>query len=170
MGRCYSVYNGNRGKYNEFTVKKNNLKSWQPGVSGNPKGRPKGSRNIKKVIQDLLNDRDLVAKLALRIPRSTETPLEAIIYTLVVKAIKGDVRASEVLLKHSIDKDMLPAEGGFFSQNELKITVVGANGKPDPKAGPAIDEATGLLRLKLLSADVLADSSRSFVCARVEAD
>jgi hypothetical protein len=139
----------NRGKsaiYSEFTMKKNNLKSWQPGISGNPKGRPKGSRNIKKVIQDLLNDRDLVAKLALRIPRSTETPLEAIVYTLMVKAIRGDVRASEVLLKHSIDKDMLPTEGGFFSQSELKITVIGANSKTSPKAGPVIDEETGTIK------------------------
>ena len=123
--------------------KSSNLKSWQPGLSGNPKGRPKGSRNIKKVIQDLLNDKDLASRLSLRMPRDTETPLEAIVHTLVTKAIRGDVRASEVLLKHSVDKDMLPTEGGFFSQSELKITVLGANGKPITMPKPILDEKTG---------------------------
>jgi hypothetical protein len=131
---------------NEFTVKKNNnLKSWQSGVSGNPKGRPKGSRNIKKVIQDLLNDKNMAARLSLRMPGGTETSLEAIVYTLMVKAIKGDVRAAEVLLKHSIDKDMLAVEGGFFSQSELKITVVGADGKPSATSDPVIGDASGTI-------------------------
>lgn len=126
-------------------MKKNNLKSWQPGVSGNPRGRPKGSRNIKKVIQDLLNDPKIVANMNLTIPRDTETPLEAIVYTLMVKAIRGDVRASEVLLKHSIDKDMLPIEGGFFSRSEMKIIVVDGKGVAQAEDSPAIDAATGTL-------------------------
>lgn len=104
-------------------MKKNNLKSWQPGVSGNPRGRPKGSRNIKKVIQDLLNDPNAARKLALRLPRDTETPLEAIVHTLMVKAIRGDVRASEILLKHSVDKDKSAEEPyGFFDSRPKTIT------------------------------------------------
>lgn len=121
----------------------NNLKSWQPGISGNPKGRPKGSRNVKKVLQDLLNDPQFVANMNLTMPRGTETPLEAIVYTLMVKAIKGDVRASEILLKHSMDKDMLPMEGGFFSQPELTIRVIGADGKIQQDLPTEIDAITG---------------------------
>lgn len=124
---------------------KNNLKSWQPGISGNPKGRPKGSRNIKKVIQDLLNDQAAAAKLPLKLPGDTETPLEAIVYTLIIKAIDGDVRASEVLLKHSMDKDMLPLDGGFFTQNELRIVVVDSQGKLNQHAEPRINETTSTL-------------------------
>jgi hypothetical protein len=55
-----------------ITVASNNLKPWKPGISGNPAGRPKGSRNIKKVIQDLLNDPGTVSKLDLGTPRDTE--------------------------------------------------------------------------------------------------
>ncbi len=122
---------------------KSNLKSWQPGTSGNPKGRPKGTRNIKKIIQDLLNDPNITTNMHLTMPQGTETPLEAIVYTLMVKAIRGDVRASEVLLKHSVDKDMVPVEGGFFSQPELKILVLNGNGQPQTEALPAIDATTG---------------------------
>lgn len=131
----------------EITVNNKNLKPWQSGVSGNPRGRPRGSRNIKKVIQDLLNDPVIVSNMNLTMPRDTETPLEAIVYTLMVKAIRGDVRASEVLLKHSMNKDMLPVEGGFFSQSELKITVVGGDGKPWDQQYPEIDDVTGTLKV-----------------------
>ena len=127
-------------------MKTNNLKPWQPGISGNPKGRPKGSRNIKKVIQDLLNDQNIASGMRLTMPRDIETPLEAIVYTLMVKAIRGDVRASEVLLKHSVDKDMVPIEGGFFSQSDLKITVVGGDGKPWDQQHPEIDATTGTFK------------------------
>jgi hypothetical protein len=126
-------------------VVKNNLKSWQPGVSGNPKGRPKGSRNIKKVIQDMLNDPSIVASMNLTIPRATETPLEAIVYTLAVKAIRGDVRASEVLLRYSVDKDIAVQDGGFFNQSELKITIVGSDGNTSAEFIPEIDEQSGTM-------------------------
>jgi hypothetical protein len=63
----------------------------------------------------------------------------------MVKAIRGDVRASDVLLKHSMDKDMLPTEGGFFSQSELKITVVDGKGQSYPAEALGIDEATGTI-------------------------
>lgn len=124
-------------------MKTKNLRPWQPGVSGNTTGRPKGSRNIKKVIQGLLNDQSMAARLALRLPRDTETPLEAIVHTLVVKAIRGDTRASEVLLKYSVDKDAIPPEGGFFSQSELRIVVVDAEGNQQPSPELVVDGATG---------------------------
>ncbi len=69
-----------------------NLKSWQKGTSGNPNGRPKGSRNIKSIIQDLLNDKTIYKKLSVTAPEGTQTPLEAIIYTLMIKSIGGDTR------------------------------------------------------------------------------
>jgi hypothetical protein len=107
----------------------NNLKPWQPGTSGNPNGRPKGSRNIKSIIQDLLNDEATYKKLPITAPEGTQTPLEAIIYTLMIKSIDGDVRASDVLLKYAVDRDMPVELDGFFSQNELRIMVVDSKGE-----------------------------------------
>jgi hypothetical protein len=111
-------------------VKKSNLKPWQPGTSGNPNGRPKGSRSVKTVIVDMLNDPNTYKLLPNTHPRGTQTPLEAIVCTLMIKSINGDVRASDVLLKYAVDRDMTVDEGGFFSQSELKITVVDSKGQP----------------------------------------
>jgi hypothetical protein len=126
-------------------VKTANLKSWQPGVSGNPNGRPKGSRNIKNIIQDLLNDEGTYKKLPVTAPQSNQTPLEAIIYALMIKSINGDIRASDVLLKYAVDRDMPADEGGFFSQTELQITVVDTNGEPYSGTSIELDERTGTI-------------------------
>lgn len=124
---------------------KNNLKSWQPGVSGNPKGRPKGSRNIKKVIQDMLNDPNVYERLPKNLSRDTETPLEAILCTLMTKAMRGDIRATDVLLKYSVDRDIVAQGDGFFSQNELKITVVSSDGTTLSDTIPEIDQRSGTM-------------------------
>ena len=126
--QSYLLYNSKRSKYSELSVKK--LQSWQSGVSGNPAGRPKGSRNLKSVVRELLSSPDTFKLLPNDIPRGTSTPLEAIICTLMVKAIAGDVRACDVVLKYAIDRDE-PAEepGGFFSKEKLIIEVVGADYK-----------------------------------------
>lgn len=121
------------------------MKSWQPGVSGNPNGRPKGSRNVKNIIRDLLMDENSYSKLPITAPQGTQTPLEAIIYTLMVKSIDGDVRASEVLLKYAIDRDAVVDEDGFFSQHKLTIQVVGANNEPYEHQDLEIDEETGTI-------------------------
>jgi len=117
---------GNCRKYSEFTVE--NLNKWQKGVSGNPKGRPKGSRNIKKIIQNLLLDRDTYKRLPIDAPQDTQTPLEAIICSLMVKSMAGDVRASEVLLKYAVDRNEATEDDGFFSQGRLIIEVVDSHG------------------------------------------
>jgi hypothetical protein len=122
-----------------------NLKSWQKGTSGNPNGRPKGSRNIKNVIRDLLNDKTTYKKLPVTAPEGTQTPLEAIIYTLMIKSIGGDIRASDVLLKYAVDRDEPVDESGFFSQTKLTIQVVGDNGKPYERQALEIDEETGTI-------------------------
>lgn len=111
-------------------MKTNNLTPWQAGVSGNPNGRPKGSRNIKNVIIELLEDPDVYDKLPNKQPDTTKTPIEAIVHTLLSKALDGDVRAADVLLKHAIPRELMPeVEGGFFSRNtELIIRVVEPDG------------------------------------------
>ena len=128
-------------------MKKSNLKPWQPGISGNPNGRPKGSRSIKKVIVDMLGDPNTYNMLPRNAIRGTRTPLEAIICMLLVKSIRGDVRAAEVLLRYSIDKEELAEPGGFFSQSELLITVVDTDGKTRQGFGRPIeiDEKTGTI-------------------------
>jgi len=59
---------------------------FKKGQSGNPKGRPK-KPDIDQYLIDALNDE-----------RNGITAIEAIIKTLIAKAVKGDVRAAQELL------------------------------------------------------------------------
>lgn len=68
---------------------------WQPGQSGNPKGRPKGRRNWRKEIEELLakqvtiRDGDAAKKLSL---------LAANIFSHAIKGAKGDARSTALFL------------------------------------------------------------------------
>lgn len=68
---------------------------FKPGRSGNTKGRPKGTRNLKS---------DLASLLQTRVPIRQDGELrhvsrqEAILLTLYAKAIQGDTKASSQLL------------------------------------------------------------------------
>ena len=106
-------------------MNKTNLKPFQAGISGNPKGRPKGSRNIKNVIRDLLTDPGVYDMLHPAHSRGAQTPLEAIIGVLMIKSIRGDVRAADVLLKYAVDRDVPAEVSGFFEQKKLIVEVVG---------------------------------------------
>lgn len=83
-----------------------NLKSWQPGQSGNPSGRPKGSRNISSIVGSLLDDPSVYKRIPdWDQPFSSNTPVEAIIITLIAKATKGDIRSAELLLRYGYNID-----------------------------------------------------------------
>ncbi len=68
---------------------------YKPGWSGNAKGRPKGSKNLKT---------DLIEEMSERIPISEDgkqrkvSKQRALLKTLTVKALKGDQRSASILL------------------------------------------------------------------------
>ena len=70
---------------------------WKSGQSGNPKGRPKGSKNLINVLTEALNKR-------IRIQENgrwrTITTREAIATRLVHDSIKGNIRAIAFLLNY----------------------------------------------------------------------
>ena len=72
---------------------------WKPGQSGNPKGKPKGTKHLSTYIQEALTDENFELKLKdgsiLK-----EMPIKAIIKTAVAKSVSGDTRAMEWLAKH----------------------------------------------------------------------
>lgn len=115
-----------------------NLKPWRPGVSGNPKGRPKGSRSWSKVVNGLLNDEQLLEQLnkASLIENSNiqgcKNALELISVAQITRAINGDYKAAEWLRKiqddyeltHSPDDDIPIALVRFIesaSTDELRV-------------------------------------------------
>jgi|HubBroStandDraft_6_1064221.scaffolds.fasta_scaffold151542_2 hypothetical protein len=86
---------------------------FKPGSSGNTKGRPKGSRNVKTVVEKVLNE-----KITLRENGKSRkaTKLEAMLQAAAVKAMKGDARALNTILAFM-------ARTGQLIENELEIST-----------------------------------------------
>jgi hypothetical protein len=82
----YEVGYGKPPKHTQF----------KPGRSGNPKGRPKDTRNVKHVLLQ-------VATEEMAITENGETKVvskqEALIRSLFARALNGDQQATRILLK-----------------------------------------------------------------------
>ena len=75
---------------------------FQPGQSGNPAGRPKGMKNLATDLKEELEEKITITE--------NGTPLEitkqrAMFKSLMAKALKGDSRASSVLIGLAISME-----------------------------------------------------------------
>jgi len=77
---------------------RDNLTPWPKGISGNPKGRPK-LPDIRGALAAILADE-----------QQGMTALDAILRSLRAKAIRGDIRAAEVLLDRAFGKAVQPTD------------------------------------------------------------
>ncbi|HYF97172.1 MAG TPA: DUF5681 domain-containing protein [Patescibacteria group bacterium] len=82
---------------------------FQPGVSGNPAGRPKGSKNkrtlVKKMIEDPNFDWSMLSpQKAKQLEAMYETTGAAIAHKMIAEAMGGNVRAAEWLRKTGYGK------------------------------------------------------------------
>jgi hypothetical protein len=68
---------------------------FRPGESGNPRGRPKGARNLASVVAATLSERVAVNENG---RRKRITKLEAAVKQLVNRAASGEVRSMQMLL------------------------------------------------------------------------
>jgi hypothetical protein len=77
---------------------------FKPGQSGNPKGRRKGQRNVRTVLEETLNQR-----ITIREGDRTRsvTKLDAVILTMVNGAIKPDVKSQALLITTMRSVDMI---------------------------------------------------------------
>ena len=68
---------------------------FQPGQSGNPRGRPKGTKNLKTDLMEELGEKILVREgdHARQVSKQ-----RALVKALLTRALKGDVRAANLLL------------------------------------------------------------------------
>ena len=71
---------------------------FQPGVSGNPYGRRKGSKNIRSIFEKILGE-----EISLREGSVTKkiTKAEAVVRSLVISAMKGDSISQQNLFRLS---------------------------------------------------------------------
>ena len=92
-----------------------NLRYWKKGESGNPKGRPKGSKN-----------RSTIAKKWLQVLQETKNPLtleseelsqeDVITLALLKKAAKGDVNAYKALMDSGYGSPVQQVEQTILEQ------------------------------------------------------
>jgi hypothetical protein len=68
---------------------------FKPGTSGNKKGRPKGSRNAKSIVEEVINSPVTIKENGKA--RKT-TKLRAVIEATTLNAMKGDIRAVNALV------------------------------------------------------------------------
>jgi hypothetical protein len=94
---------------------------FKPGKSGNPKGRPKSSRNLRTIIQDALT-----TKIVLRQGQGKRSisKLEGIVLRQVEGALKGNDKAALATLKMAAQVGLL--EG---SENEIEEAALSASEK-----------------------------------------
>ncbi len=86
MNDDYEVGYAKPPKYGQF----------KPGFSGNPKGRPKGKKNLRTIFAEELNELVWVTEGGKKIK---VTKQHALIKTLTAKALNGDTRSALALIK-----------------------------------------------------------------------
>jgi len=96
-------------------------KQFQPGQSGNSKGRPKGSKNTYKLLDDILNQKVQMTQDGKQVKINKKT---AILLQAANKAVKGDMKALQILLPQ-----MIVADG----KNEEHEKVIAALSQDDQK-------------------------------------
>ncbi len=107
-----------------------NLKSWKAGQSGNPKGKPKGTKHLSSYIREMMDDDSFELKLE-NGSILKGAPVNAIITVLFTKAISGDLKAIDLLGKYgygtkldltSDDRPLpTPIYGGLSSNGQKRV-------------------------------------------------
>ena len=72
---------------------------WRAGESGNPAGKPKGTKHLSTWIRELMEDENFGKQLKSR-DRFKGAPVQAIVSMLILKAVDGDLKAFDLLGKY----------------------------------------------------------------------
>ena len=78
---------------------------WKQGQSGNPKGKKTGTKSLKTVVLKEASGKVVVKEGG---QTRTLTKLEALVMSMMAKALQGDVKAAAMLI--TLFKEHLPAE------------------------------------------------------------
>jgi hypothetical protein len=81
---------------------------WKKGQSGNPNGRPRKLPNLNELLADVLGDE-----------KDGVTAAEAILKAIRSKAVKGDIRAAEVLLDRGYGKPKQQIEASIEIEEQV---------------------------------------------------
>lgn len=94
---------------------------FKPGQSGNPRGRPKGAKNIDAQCRSLLSRKVTIQENG---ERRKVTAVEAILLTSIQRAVRGDNRSAKLVfdLLHRLP-NMEDAETGTVSSAEDQAII-----------------------------------------------
>jgi hypothetical protein len=110
---------------------------FKPGQSGNPKGRRKGSKSPKALLEEALA-RPITIMEGGR--RRTITQGQALIMAQMAQALKGDLRAANSIFKLMIHFGLTAADGEAIRPIVIELTesdlrLCGLNGLPPRPTG-----------------------------------
>ncbi len=93
---------------------------FRKGFSGNPKGRPKGRRNLATVLERTLREKVVINENSVR---RTVTKLEAAVKQLVNRAASGDLGAIRQLsaLARSAEEERVPPPTRQLDEDDQKV-------------------------------------------------
>lgn len=117
---------------------------WKPGQSGNPKGMPKGTKQLSTWIQNLLTDEEfeyiiLNGKDKGNTITYKGAPVKAIVGVAIHKAMKGDVKWAEWLAKHGYGSKIVV---GAEDPVEAALRKLGLMGDDDAGEDTGTEEPT----------------------------
>lgn len=112
--------------------RKRNSGQFPAGTSGNPKGRPRGSKGLKTIIRNVSARK---VHLSERGKRRTVTALEALIETLLAAALKGDRHARLDFLRYCErfapeEMETLAKASLTEAEEEILATLLGRSQEP----------------------------------------
>lgn len=94
---------------------------FKPGQSGNPNGRPKGSKNVHHVLSKILGEKITVTDAG---KKMVVDKLEGAMRVLVMKAYEGKPQSLKLLLEvmeYSGGSDQPPAENPFTDEDHVVL-------------------------------------------------
>lgn len=95
-------------------------KPFKKGKSGNPKGRPPKIPELVELVNKVLGEEKETTGGKI-------TAMEAVVRGLLSKAVKGDVRAAEVLLNRAYGLPKQTIEADITSENTITIFEIPDN-------------------------------------------
>jgi hypothetical protein len=91
---------------------------WKPGQSGNPRGRPRGSKNLSTMLMEELNEK---VKIQRNGGTQSVTKRQVIVKRLVNNAVNGDWKATNLVLDH--DREPSPDFSATKKTFEERVNI-----------------------------------------------
>jgi len=91
---------------------------FRPGQSGNPRGRPKGTKNEASILRELLN-RKIEVREAGRLRKITV--FEAILLRFTEDALKGNTKTAAFLFNRYAAQDETPQASNEISEDDRQV-------------------------------------------------